>query len=130
MNAITVDMSEVNKLAADFGKIPGRFVPEGDAITKKAAQNIKDQMVADAESSGHYKFFAGSITYDRAFGFGEIGYEIGPDKDRRQGALGNVLYFGTSKNGPVLDLDGPLKAEAPRFEKAIGDLAVRIVAGR
>lgn len=130
MNRITVDMSEVNRLAADFGRIPGRAVPEADAISKKAAQNIKDQMVAEAESSGSYKHFAAAITYDRAFGFGKIGYEVGPDKDRTQGALGNILYFGTSKNGPVLDIEAPMRAEAPRFEQAVGLMAERLIAGR
>lgn len=124
-----IDMTEVTKLANDLGRVPGRVGREAEQITRKGAQNVKEAMQAEAKSSGHYKHFAGAISYDRAMRLGDISYEIGPDKGRRQGALGNILYFGTSKNGPVLDIETGLRAEAPNFEKHLADLAGSVLDG-
>ncbi len=123
------DFSEVRKLAADLGKASTEVYREAEKVAERAALNIKKSMQADAESAGHYKHFSGSISYDRATSLGEIGYEIGPDKWRTQGALGNILYFGTSKNGPVLDVEVGLRAEAPNFERHMTELAGRLLNG-
>lgn len=123
------DASELRSLAADLGRASARAFKEAEQVTKKAAQNIKETMQADAQSSGSYRHFAGSISYDRAMSAGSIGYEIGPDKARTQGALGNILYFGTSKNAPVLDVEVGLSKEAPEFERRIADIAEGLLDG-
>ena len=66
-----------------------------------------------------------AISYDSAYRLGQVGYEIGPDKGRRGGALGNIYYFGTSRGGGSGDIDKPLNSEAPRLEKALGESAGR-----
>lgn len=125
---IDVDFSETRRLEANIAKVPGRVAVDVAAITAKAAHNIKTGLAADAENNGHYPAFADSITYDRKFSsLTSIDYEIGPDKDRRQGALGNILYFGTSKNAPVLDLEGPVRAEEPVFLRELQAAAARAV---
>lgn len=127
--SITVDSSELRKLAADFGKASADVLPKVDQVVKRGAQNIKDEMVADAQGSTHFKGMAGSISYDTKYGAGSVGYEIGPDKGRRGGALGNIAYFGTSRGGGTLNLEGPLANESPRLEKALGDLLGEIGGG-
>ena len=124
-----IDTSEFRALAADLGKASREAFKEAEKVTEKAAHNIKTTMADDAKSSGTYRHFAGSISYDRAMSVGQIGYEIGPDKDRTQGALGNILYFGTSKNAPVLDVEVGLRKEAPEFEKRIGEMAEGLLDG-
>lgn len=124
-----IDTSEFRALAADLGKASREVFKEAEKVTEKAAHNIKTTMADDAKSSGTYRHFAGSISYDRAMSVGQIGYEIGPDKDRAQGALGNILYFGTSKNAPVLDVEVGLRKEAPEFEKRIADMAEGLLDG-
>ena len=124
-----IDTSEFRALAADLGKASREVFKEAEKVTEKAAHNIKTTMADDAKSSGTYRHFAGSISYDRAMSVGQIGYEIGPDKDRTQGALGNILYFGTSKNAPVLDVEVGLRKEAPEFEKRIGEMAEGLLDG-
>lgn len=115
------DIEGLRELSADLGRIASRALPEADAITKKAAQNIKDDMVADAEGSPWFRSIARSISYDRAYSTGQVAYEVGPDKDRG-GALGNIAYFGGANGGGgTLDIDGPLKAEEPRLMKALDD---------
>ena len=124
-----VNVDEFRRLAADLGRVPANAYREVEATTKRAAQNIKDEMVADATSSGRYKHFSRSITYDRAMSLGEIAYEVGPDKGRTQGALGNLLYFGTSKSGGVLDVEVGLRAEAPEFERRVSEIVDGLLDG-
>jgi hypothetical protein len=113
---------ELRDLAADLNKAAVKVFPAVAAVVAKGAHNVKEQMAEEAQSSGSYRHFHRSIGYDLHKGGLEA--EIGPDKHGPQGALGNILYFGTSKNAAVLDIESALRDEAPRFEKAIGDVGV------
>jgi len=121
-DGVSIDTSELQSLAVEFGKASAKLLPAVDKVAQKAAQNIKDDLNAQAAGSS-FRGMAGSVTYDRAFSRGSVGYEVGPDKDRRGGALGNIFFFGTSRGGGTGDLDAPLREEEPRFIKALGDLA-------
>ena len=121
-DGISFDASELQRLAVDFGKASAGLLKDVDKVAQKAAQNIKDDLNAQAAGSS-FRGMAGSVTYDRTFSRGSVGYEVGPDKDRRGGALGNIFFFGTSRGGGTGDLDAPLREEEPRFIKALGDLA-------
>ena len=114
---VRVDGSEVRELSHDLGEVPDRVLPEVKKSVSRGALNIKNDMARDARSDGSYRHFHRSISYDLVHD--GLAAEIGPDKNRVQGALGNILYFGTSKNAPVLNLGGPLDREAPRFEAAL-----------
>ena len=122
MSSFSIDTSEVQRLAANLGKVAGAAVKDVDAVFKKGAQNVKDEMQADARGSVHFKGMAGSISYDSAYSVGAVRYEVGPDKSRRGGALGNIYYFGTSRGGGSGDLEKPIRSEAPRLESALLDL--------
>lgn len=124
---IEFDTSDVDKLAADLGKIPGKMVAPMTAALTVSAQSLQEAMRADAAGHPHAPYFPASITSEVHVKVGQISAEVGPDKGLRQGALGNILYFGTSKNGPVLDINGPLDAESPKFEKTISDAAGKLL---
>jgi len=112
---------DLRAFAADLGRIAGQAIPDTDKVLKKGAQNIKDDLVSEARSSRTLGArLAGSISYDRIGGVGSLGYEIGPDKSRRGGALGNIYYFGTSRGGGTGDLEGPLDRETPNLERELG----------
>lgn len=123
------DTSEVLELAADLGRIAGKTVPALLAATEKSAAAVERGMRAEASGHAHSPHFPNSITHDVKAHFGGIEAEIGPDKGLTQGALGNILYFGTSKNGPVLNINGPLDAESPKFQKAVEDAAGKLLDG-
>ena len=118
-----IDVSQVNRLAADLRSVDiKRAVAIVDPIVKKAAQNVKDEMAADAKGSRHFGYLAGAISYDRRYSLGAVGYEVGPDKDRRGGAIGNIAYFGgVHGGGGTLDIDKPLRSETPKLLDALGD---------
>lgn len=121
----TVDTSQLDKLVADLGEIPEEKLPQVKKVVSRGALNVKTDLRAGAANGGSYKHFARSIDYDIVDG--GLGAEIGPNKDQIQGALGNLLYFGTSKSGGVLDINGPLTKEEPRFVDAIADVASDIL---
>lgn len=118
-------LDDLNRFGVELGKISSKALPETDAVLKKGAQNVKDDLVSGARASRHFKGMAGSISYDSKYGVGSVGYEIGPDKSRKGGALGNIYYFGTSRGGGTGDLEGPLLREAPNLEQHLN----RIVDG-
>ena len=120
----TVDTHELDQLARDLDAIPAEKRPQFRKVVEKGALNIKNGLRADAAGHPTYRYFPTSISYDMT---GEFSAEIGPDKDRVQGALGNILYFGTSKNGPQLDLEGPLHRETQRTVDYIADVAEDIL---
>lgn len=125
-DTVRVDDSDLRRLAADLGHVPAKTIPAIDAVVKKGANNVKETMRADASGHPRSPHFPRSITFDRVLGTG-IGYEIGPDKDRRQGALGNLLYFGTSTQGPTLDIEVGIRGEAPRLERNLGEVAAGLL---
>lgn len=115
------DLSELRQLDSDLGRIPGRAVPPLIKAVTESSGRVRDRMRADASGIGHAPHFPNSITDEVRVKVGQIEAEIGPDKGRTQGALGNILYFGTSKNGPVLDINAPLDAEGPALEQAAAE---------
>lgn len=122
--AIEFDASELYKLAADFGHATAKVLPLVDKVVEHAAMNLKKDLVGQATYSQHFKGMAGSISYDSAYGLGSVGYEVGPDKDRRGGALGNLFFFGGANGGGGTgDLDGAVRTEQPYMIKALEDVA-------
>lgn len=117
-----VDSSQLREVSQSLGRIAGDLVGGVDEVVKRGAQNVKDELVSDAQGSTHFKGMAGSISYDSDYRVGQVAYEIGPDKSRRGGGLGNIAYFGTSRGGGTLDLEKPLGSEGPRLERALADL--------
>jgi hypothetical protein len=118
---VTVDASELNALAATLTEA-GRSVPrEARAVVEKGALNVKNEARRLASGIAHAPLYPSSIGYDvlRAGAFGLVEAEIGPDKDRPQGALGNVLEYGTVNNAPLAHLGPALDREAPRFAAAM-----------
>lgn len=119
MSDFSIDVSQVIGFVDSVGRVTASAAREVDAVVKRGAQNVKTEMVADVSSSRHFKGMAGSISYDQ---LGPGKYEVGPDKARRGGALGNIYYFGTSRGGGSGDIDKPVNSETPRFEQALTTL--------
>jgi hypothetical protein len=127
---IGVDMSEVNALAADLMATTFATLPAVEKVTEVAAVKIKkdaQKRIKAADQHGRLPGYPSSITYDTATRGVSVSAEIGPDKDRNQGPLGNVLEYGTSDTAPIPHLGPALDAEAPIFERLIAEAGVRLV---
>lgn len=122
--------AELRALAADMGRIAGDAVKDVDEVLKKAAQNVKTEMVYSVAWSRHFnskkgRGLAQSISYDSHYLPGKVRYVVGPDKNKPGGALGNIAYFGTSRGGGTLDIEQPLRSEEPRMNSALAALTAR-----
>jgi hypothetical protein len=111
---------DLTALVADLGRIPTALYKVTAETVEKGALDLKDQLNANLAASTHFRGAAGSVTYDGTISLGSIGFEVGPDKGRRGGALGNVAFFGTSRGGGTVDLDGAVKSIGDRTERVLG----------
>jgi len=123
-DGIDVDMVQVKALADELGGVGARVRPAVKAVITKGALNIKnaarDAILADTRHI-FVKQYPYSITYDVSVGAGAmVTAEIGPDKDKPQGALGNLLEYGSSKNAPIPHLNPAFDAEIDSTEMWIG----------
>lgn len=122
--------AELRQFAIAVGRIADGAYDEVDAVISKGALNVKNEMIADVKKSKHFVGKKGpglesSITYEHHNTRGVIKREIGPDKDRPGGALGNIYYFGTSRGGGTGDIEKPLNTEEPRLMSAMQSLVDR-----
>ena len=118
------DDGTLRGFAADLGKVASSALGDVDKVVKKGAQNLKEDYAAQASASTHFgDGLPEAITYDSFYLPGRVQYEVGPDKWRRGGALGNIFFFGTPRGGGGTgDIDGPLDREQPRMMRALDDL--------
>jgi hypothetical protein len=122
-----IESPEADALAAEFRRIRSRLKPEMRKVAVKAAMNVRDDaraLILAQASKGFVAQYPRSIGYTITESSGsQVTAEIGPDKERPQGALGNILEYGTSKNPPYPHLQPALVAETDRFERFLGDAA-------
>lgn len=112
---------ETELLAADLAAAGVRVVAAASAVLAKGALNIKNDWRASASGLKHAPLYPLSISYDIETKGTTITAEVGPDKHKPQGALGNLIEFGSSKNPPHLDGARALAAEEPRFLAELAD---------
>lgn len=128
MAGLRVDASELKQLAANLTAAGSGMAARVRPVVVRGAVQIKNQLRREMSGSSSFKGAARDIDFSmtsaKVFGVGVIEAEIGPRSGAgRPGALANVAYFGTSRGGgTVADPQGALEAEAPAFEKALGDL--------
>jgi hypothetical protein len=90
-------------------------------VVSKGAVNVKRDWRANARASAgrHAPYYPASIGYDLSRIPGGATAVVGPDKERKQGALGNLLEYGSVKNPPHNDGGRALAAEEPRMVAAV-----------
>lgn len=116
---------ELRRLSADLRSSAKGARPEARKVVKRGAQNVKNVWKANArESAGdHGRLYPRSINYDDPEVIdGWITSEIGPDKNKPQGALGNLIEFGSVNNPPNNDGGRAMDVEEPGFLKAMDDV--------
>lgn len=123
---VTLDVSDVSRLAVQIGQVGARAVPALGVVVERTAAGVRDDMRRKARGHRRFKSFPSAITHDVR----GLAAEIGPDKNKRQGALGNILYFGTAKTGPVLEHPSAALARAvPGLEAAVTAIVEQSLAG-
>lgn len=129
MSGIEFDMSEVEALAADLAAAAAKVTAKLRPAVQADADKVKKGMQSDFGGIGHAPYFPASITFETRVTADGVEAEVGPDKGRPQGALGNILAFGTVKNGPVADITRSARAAAPDLEKLLGQIGTDALDG-
>ena len=122
-----IDLAELAALNAAIAAGDGVIAAEGAAIVRRGALNVKNdwRRNATATAGAHARLYPRSISYDVTEAPGFVEAEIGPDKDRPQGPLGNILEYGTSTQAGHNDGGQALDDEEPRFLAQVEALAER-----
>lgn len=126
---VDIEISGDRDLIAALDRAQRGVAPEAEKVVAKGSLNIKRDAARRASGLKHAPAYPSSISYDIFHTPGTIRSEIGPDKDRRQGALGNILEFGTRKNAPIPHLAPALDAETPRYVEALEQLGPKLLEG-
>jgi hypothetical protein len=116
------DIGGLQALAAQLRALPEELARATRPVVMRGAVNIKNDWRANAAVSAgaHGRLYPLSIGFDEPTdGGGYVEVVIGPNKAGRQGALGNLLEFGSVHNAPHNDGGRALEAEDPRFVAAV-----------
>lgn len=120
-----IDSSEVHDLLKVIGTAPAEALKDVRPVVQRGLLNIKNGARRRAAGLKHAPAYPSSITYDSHDTPTGAWGEVGPDKQRRQGALGNILEHGTVKNAPIPHMLPSARAEEPKFLKALERVAVK-----
>jgi hypothetical protein len=124
-----VTVTGLTELEADLQRAVDEAAGETKKVVSKGALNIKRDAKARWSGLRHAPALPGAVTYDVESSGSGASAEIGPDKGRPQGALGNLLEYGSVNNAPIPALSPALDAEEPRFTAAMEELGARLLDG-
>lgn len=112
----------LDALVADLTAAPGRAQRGAYDVVRVGGANVTKTARQFASGLAHARLYPASITYDVTIERGAFDAEIGPDKDLPQGALGNLLEYGSVNNGPIAHLGPALDLEGPNMAAALSRL--------
>ncbi len=122
------DDHELKVWAKDLAKAAAVAPAEAAKVVTKAAVNIKADARRRVSGIAHAPRYPYAITFDTVrVSSLRVTTDVGPDKDKTQGPLGNIFEFGApEQNTPPIPHMGPAaEAEQPRFTRAMEDLAAK-----
>lgn len=122
---------DLDRWIRDLDRAGERALKETRGVVSKGALNVKNEWRDNARQTAprHAPHYPDSITYDLETNREHMAVEaeIGPDKNKTQGALGNLLEYGSRNNPPHNDGGRAMQNEEPRFENAMGDVGERVL---
>lgn len=125
--SIRIEHGDLDRLVADLDKVVSKAPGEAAKVVEKGALNIKNGARRRVGRPAHAPAYPNSITYDTRTAATGSEAEIGPDKGKRQGALGNLLEYGSINNAPIPHIRPAADEELPKFEKAMQELGERLL---
>lgn len=132
MDGVSINLTEITMLASQMEGFRTRLGPAMKDVTSKGALNIKNaakQSIMAQTRHLYVKQYPNSITYTITKANQQmVEAEIGPDRDKPQGALGNLLEYGTPNNGgPRPHLQPAMDGEADNYERFMAEAAENAV---
>jgi hypothetical protein len=119
-----VDVIGLTVVVDDLGTFAERLRVNAAKAVKVTSQKVRDDARNRIKGHKYLPAYPYSITYSTKITLEGVEGEIGPDKGRAQGPLGNIIEYGTSKNAPLPHLGPALDANAEDLVTGI-DIAIR-----
>lgn len=119
-----VDVFGLNAVVNDLEMFPVRLAVNVRKAVQVTSRKVRDDARNRIKGHKYLPAYPYSITYDTKFSAEGAEAEIGPDKGRAQGPLGNIVEYGTSKNAPLPHLGPALDANAEDLVAGV-EIAVR-----
>lgn len=122
-DGISFDFHELNKLAADLGHVAALAGPNIVSAVKFTSVLIKKE---SAKTVGRKRWSAAAAAIDfdvhgtTGSRLGAISSEIGYNKGKAGGPLGNIREFGSPHTAPSNDLVNALHNNEADFQKGLG----------
>lgn len=104
-----------------------RATDEFTKVVGRGALNIKTDWRRRWSGLAHAPAIPYAIGYDMHKGEATIRAVIGPDKAKRQGALGNLLEYGSINNAAIPGGRPALEKEEMPFVKYLEKVAVQLI---
>jgi hypothetical protein len=117
----------LDKLILEFDLASAQTIAGVEAVVGKGCLNIKRDWQSRWKGFKHVPALPYAISYDVFTTPGHIQGEVGPDINKRQGALGGFIEFGSDTSAPHPGGAPALDAEMPRFEAAMLALTERLL---
>jgi hypothetical protein len=121
--------SNAGELAASLEVAGDRLPLTIRPVVQKASLNIKKDAQERIGRGPYLPMYGRSISYDTEETGTSVTSEIGPDKDRAQGPLGNLLEYGTGDTAPIPHLGPALDAEEPAFLRYLEEAVAKAIEG-
>ncbi|GIG63612.1 hypothetical protein Lfu02_79840 [Longispora fulva] len=119
----------LGELDVTLSRAASRALPETEAVVTRTAELVTQGWRARWAGIGHAPALPAAVGFDLYHLPGSVRARIGPDKNARQGALGNIFEYGTVNNPPIPGGAPSLDEQAPAFASALDALAARLVEG-
>lgn len=125
----------MQELLSDLEKAAKEAVTQTRKVVAKGALNVKKDarriLAATPTLRGkeYIPHYPGSITYETRASGTTVTAEIGPDKDRKQGPLGNLIEYGSINNAPLPHLSPALDLEEPRLADQLQEMGAALLEG-
>ena len=125
--ATSIRVTGLNELVLQLDAATSRLPVEVQAVLGRAGLNIKKDAAARVGGRKYLPAYPRSISYDVSAKLGGYQVEVGPDKDRPQGPLGNIIEDGSVNSAPIPHLSPALDAEEPKVVVALDALLGRLL---
>lgn len=115
------DTSELNALAADLGKIPGKAQKTVMDVVDESGELLRAAWASNAAATAgeHGKHYPKSITADIKPGLGTIGVEVGPESSMPQGGMGMGFEYGSVNQPPHMDGNRAADVIGPVYQQRL-----------
>ncbi len=120
---VDVDVDGAALVAAGLQRASVTLPFKAHKVTEVACANIQRGARSRVSGLAHAPHYPRSITYDVSLQGTSIVGEVGPDKDLTQGALGNLIEYGSVNNPPNAHLAPELDTETPIWLALLGAAA-------